>query len=136
MTMETYRTEYRRLHERLALGFAVLAGLLGVCWTFHLAVPWWAVLLLLLAVLIGGAGVPAYYRLKHHPLRGDKRERRYALAQLLTRPVGLGCILAGLLALGMGTTAALAVSPYLVVGGAFLASLPIFFKYKDQPKRA
>ena len=129
-TMESYRKDFQVVRSRLALVFVFLAGLLGVCMKLHVGVPWWAVLLLLVVALIGGAGFPAYYRLMHHPHKADSRERRYAVAQLVGRPLGLSLITAGMLALAMGTHTSTAAAPVLVLSGTLLASIPVFFRYK------
>lgn len=130
MTMPEYQKHFKRLRVRIAASLGLLAVLLVVCAALHVTVPWWILFFFLLGSLIVGAGYPAYYRLKHHPRKQDRQERRYALAQLVGRPIGFACLIAGALAMAMKTTTASAVAPYLVLIGTFLASMSVLFRYK------
>jgi hypothetical protein len=128
--MLEYQQHYKRLRVRIAASLGLLAALLVICAALHVAVPWWVLFFFLLGSLIGGAGYPAYFRLKHHPRKQDRQERRYALAQLVGRPVGFACLIAGALAIAMKTATASAIAPYLVLIGTFLASISVLFRYK------
>jgi dipeptide/tripeptide permease len=128
--MEDYRREAQKAKVRVS-GPLLVAGIAFLLFTsLHLTVPWWAVLALLGAALGGGIIYPVVYRRRHHPNRADRQERRYTLVQLVGRTLGFIGIVAGLLALNLGTETATAIAPYLGIIGVIFASASIFFRYK------
>jgi hypothetical protein len=87
----------------------------------------WMVMLIFIMVFVLGIAQPIRYRIKHHPFRGEQKEKRFARALLFGCMIGFSFLCASAVLMGIdGDLASRACAIVAVMGFC----TPIFFSYK------
>ena len=90
----------------------------------------WMVMLIFVMVFVLGIVQPIRYRLKHHPFRGEQKEKRFARALLFGCMIGFSCLFASAVLMGMEGDVVLRASRACAIVGVMGFCTPIFFSYK------
>jgi hypothetical protein len=90
----------------------------------------WMVLLIFIMVFVLGIVQPIRYRLKHHPFRAEKKEKRFARVLLLGCTLGFTFLFASAVLVGMDGDILGRAARACAVLGVMGFCTPIFFSYK------
>jgi hypothetical protein len=87
-------------------------------------------MLIFFMVFVLGIVQPIRYRLKHHPFRGEQKERRFARSLLFGCTIGFSFLFASAVLMGMDGDVVYRASRACAIVGVMGFCTPIFFSYK------
>jgi hypothetical protein len=91
----------------------------------------WMTLLIFIMVFVLGIVQPIRYRLKNHPFRTEKREKRFARALLFGCALGFAFLFASAVLIGIDGDIASRAARACAMLGVMGFCTPIFFSYKS-----
>jgi hypothetical protein len=106
------------------------AGLLLLTLIQLKLVAGWMTLLVFIMVFVLGIVQPIRYRLKNHPFRTEKKEKRFAHALLFGCALGFAFLFASAVLIGIDGDIASRAARACAMLGVMGFCIPIFFSYK------
>src|SRR5579863_2496357 len=108
----------------------LVVGLLLIVLVQMKLVVGWMVMLIFILVFALGIVQPIRYRIKHHPLRGEQKEKRFARALLFGCMIGFSFLCAFAVLMGMDGDLVYRASRACAIVAVMGFCTPIFFSYK------
>lgn len=108
----------------------LVAGLLLIVLIQMKLVVGWMVMLTFILVFVLGIVQPIRYRIKHHPLRGEQKEKRLARALLFGCMIGFSFLCTSAVLMGMDGDLVYWASRGCAIVAVMGFCNPIFFSYK------
>jgi hypothetical protein len=108
----------------------LVAGLLLIALIQMKLVVGWMVMLIFILVFVLGIVQPIRYRIKHHPLRGEQKEKRFARALLFGCMIGFSFLCTSAVLIGMDGDLVYRASRACAIVAVMGFCTPIFFSYK------
>src|SRR6266567_5689437 len=90
----------------------------------------WMVMLIFIMVFVLGIVQPILYRIKHHPFRGEQKEKRFARVLLFGCMIGFSFLCASAVLMGMDGDLVYKASRACAIVAVMGFSTPIFFSYR------
>ena len=106
------------------------AGLLLIVLIQMKLVVGWMVMLIFIMVFVLGIVQPIRYRIKHHPFRGEQKEKRFARVLLFGCMIGFAFLCASAFLMGMDGDVVYRASRACAIVAVIGFCTPLFFSYR------